>query len=333
MRQIFLSILSIFIRSTSYASERSITFKSGDLTLNGSLVLPDAKKNSGNSCVLLLPGSGPTDRDGNQPGLQSDFLKQIAEYLSSKGVVSLRFDKRAVKSYKMFWPADPEKLSEFFSWENFKKDIHAAFAYLKKSPEVDANACSILGHSEGGVFAIDVAAELKPATLILMGTPGRPLKEVLNDQISALLDQQKATADQKKYFLSELSRAMTEVEKNGTIPKDVPPGLQALFPLGAGKFLQTDLSFDPSKKIRSFGGPILILNGLEDKQVNPKLDAEVLYKEAKKRHDVATKIKLFEGLGHELTVAGSSEKVSQVVLETLGDWFKANKIVASKDPK
>lgn len=339
MGKILLLTLSSFFISSAYASEKSVSFKSGDLTLNGSLVLPDTKKNVRGACVLLLPGSGPTDRDGNQPGLKSDLLKQIAQYLASKGVASLRFDKRAVKSYKMFWPADSEKLSEFFSWGSFRNDINAAFAYLKEVPEVNPEACSILGHSEGGVFAIDVASELKPTTLILMGTPGRPLSEVLKDQISVLLDQQKVTADQKKYFMSELSRVMAEVEKSGVIPKDVPPGLQPLFPVGSGKFLQTDLNFDPSQKIKSFDGPILILNGLGDKQVNPKLDAEVLYKEGKKRHSVATEIKLFEGLGHEFnknslgTANEASEQVSKDTLETLGEWFSKNKLVKSKERK
>jgi hypothetical protein len=307
-------------------TENSITFKSGQLMLFGTLTTPNQK--NGVPGVLLIPGSGPTDRDGNQPGLQTNLLKQIAQNLAENGVASLRFDKRATKTYQMLWPTDPKKLNDFFSWNNFEQDIRAAFSALKNTAGVNPKNCSLLGHSEGDVFAIDLATELKPASLILMATPGRTLSEVLKDQVSALLENQKATPDQKKYYLAELSRIIDVVEKTGAVPNDVPAGLKALFPSSAGLFLQKELGLDPSKKISFYSGPVIVMNGLSDIQVNPKLDADRIYQTAHKRPKGVAEIHLFPSLSHNFKAVSSTAdqgftgQVSPEVLSTLNEWMR-----------
>ena len=83
--------------------ERRVGFAGAQgLELQGSLALPAATPQEGSPALLLLPGSGPTDRDGNQPPfLTTNLLKQIAERLAEEGVASLRFDKRAARTYLM----------------------------------------------------------------------------------------------------------------------------------------------------------------------------------------------------------------------------------------
>lgn len=314
----------------SLASEKSISFKSNNLTLYGTITLPKDTAIAAHG-VLLIPGSGPTDRDGNQPDLKADLLKQIAESLAEHGIASFRFDKRATQAYRMLWPADQKKLTKFFSWNNFADDIRNAFLTLQKYPHIDAKNCSILGHSEGGLFAIDVASKLKPSSLILLATPGRPTSSVLTEQITALLEKQKTSDDQKKYYLNELSRVMSVIKKTGVIPTDVPMGLAALFPKSADLFLQEALKFNPTSKIKNYNGPILIMNGLSDAQVNPKLDAEALYKIAVQRVNSAAKLKLLPSLSHNFKKIntpldpGIAGPVSETALDEINNWMKAYK--------
>src|ERR1700733_14331833 len=121
------------------STEREVNFVGAEgTTLSGTLEVPAHFE----ACpaLVLLAGSGPTDRDGNQPpGLITDLLKQIADGLAEKGVVTLRFDKRGMYANRAEKPKDTGKFGEFFSWENFVGDAESAYRFLRQQPEVDAN--------------------------------------------------------------------------------------------------------------------------------------------------------------------------------------------------
>lgn len=286
--------------------ERPISFDSNGLKLQGTLTLPaNATSNAKVPAVLLIPGSGPTDRDGNQPGIKTDLLKQIARQIAAKGFASLRFDKRATRTYQSSWPTDLQAQNEFWSWDNFVSDARNAYLALQKVPEVNSKAVSILGHSEGGVFALAISHVLKPKTLILMATPARPLANIMQSQIAAMMEKQNLTSNQKSYFNSEYSRVVLAIEKNGQVPVDVPAGLKALFPLSAGKFLQVTLPLSPISFASSYDGPVLVLNGLMDMQVDPNLDATIIYKAFQERGAGNQQIKLFPNLSHNFKLVKS----------------------------
>lgn len=105
-------------QSTNPFTEREVAFNgAGGFQLRGTLVLPSATKGKVPG-VLLLPGSGPSDRNGNQPPqLVTDLLKQIAERLAADGFASLRFDKRAAAVYATTWPKDMAAMNNFFSYD------------------------------------------------------------------------------------------------------------------------------------------------------------------------------------------------------------------------
>src|SRR5262245_46384223 len=90
---------------------REVTFDSDGLKLEGTFELPIGVTGRA-PAVLLLPGSGPTDRNGNSRlGITTDLLKQIAEELAKNGIASLRFDKRAIAHYSSNWPKDIKEMS------------------------------------------------------------------------------------------------------------------------------------------------------------------------------------------------------------------------------
>ena len=166
-------------------TEKTISFiGAGGVKLEGSLMVPAGSLEHRRPAVLLISGSGPTDRDGNQPGLTTDTLKQIATGLAGAGIVTFRFDKRAVASYANQWPKSPDQIGPFFSWTNHIGDAMAAWRTMQESSLVDNSQCAILGHSEGGLIALSMSQKVTPRALVLVGTPARQFDVLIHEQLS-----------------------------------------------------------------------------------------------------------------------------------------------------
>src|ERR1700733_8388575 len=227
----FLCLVSpLFTQQPAPVSERQVTFKGANgASLRGTFQFPAGTSNAKVPALLLLAGSGPTDRDGNQPPvMMTNLLKQIAQALANKGIASLRFDKRGMYANAADIPKQLSQYGEFFAWENFVGDAAAAYRFLREQPEVDPLRVGILGHSEGGILALVSAgalrAEAPPAVLILVGTPGRPMESVIVDQLQSLLKRQGATPEQIDFFLTANHRISTAIRQTGQVPLDVPAG-------------------------------------------------------------------------------------------------------------
>ena len=223
--------------------------------------------------VLLLPGSGPTDRDGNQPGLQIDILREIADKLKSDGIASLRFDKRAVRSYAGQWPHSTGELDDFFSWEALVGDATAAYDALKAQPEVDPKRLAILGHSEGGLLALEVAKSRQPKALVLVSTAGRDLGTVIEEQISQGYSAQFSTPADLKENIAETDRIVNVIRKTGKVPADVPFGLASVFPGYLNRYLHSTFTLNPVDDAKLYTGPTLVVQGQKDIQVSAERDA------------------------------------------------------------
>jgi pimeloyl-ACP methyl ester carboxylesterase len=303
----------------------------GGFELSGTLTLP--ADGDAAPALVLLPGSGPTDRDGNQPpGFVTDLLRQIAERLAGEGWASLRFDKRAAHVHlAAILAMGPEEQREFLAYEAFVGDARAAIDLLRETEGVDASRIGILGHSEGGLIALSLANELGAGDdgvrlLVLAATPGRPLADVLRTQIGRQLRVLPESARDK--FLAELDRTMAAVIETGHAPDDLTdPGLMALFPPNATKLLQVELALDPAALARSYAGPVLVLQGELDAQVaavdHSGLLAEALAEREDDRHRVAViptashNFKPVESLG-ELGLSGD---VVPATFDALVPWL------------
>jgi pimeloyl-ACP methyl ester carboxylesterase len=316
-------------------AEREVTFAgAAGLQLHGTLVVPSGIKGKVGG-VLLLPGSGPTDRNGNQtPQLMTDLLKQIAERLAADGYASLRFDKRATGTYISSWPKDVASLNDFLSWENFVGDARAALSFLQTQPEVNAKQTVIAGHSEGSIIAIQLAQDLDgksgaPAGLILLSAPGRTLGAVLTEQINAQLKRGNVTGAAAKPYQDGLQLAINQVIKDGTTPPNLLPALAPLFPPSALKLLQVELALDPAKVLSTYSGPVLVIQGEKDIQVSPVNDFPLLQAGLKQRKHGPYKAVLVLSASHNLkrvenenAELGFSGPVLPQVLDNISDWLK-----------
>ena len=115
---------------------------------------------------MLVAGSGPTDRDGNNPLAPDriDLLKRIAELLAAAGIATLRYDKRGIGGSTARPHGTLEEQERFFAWDNFVADVAAAHGELVKHDEIKPYATALLGHSEGGLLVL-AAAPRSPRTV------------------------------------------------------------------------------------------------------------------------------------------------------------------------
>ncbi len=256
---------------------REVKFDSHGLMLEGTFQL--AQGVTGKSpAILLIPGSGPTDRNGNSSlGITTDLLKQIAEELAKNGIASLRFDKRAIKIYAAHWPKDIKEISHYFRWENFVDDASTAFDFLAKQPEVDSSRVGILGHSEGAMLSLQIDSDRRgkpnaPKATILMGSTGRPMGIILHEQIGRQLKNSGAASDVTKKYLDYLDLACSALKDGKPLPPNIPAGLESLFNAAALELVGAYCRIDPTDLAKNAGGPFLVMNGKSDTQVSAERD-------------------------------------------------------------
>ncbi|MDR3691410.1 MAG: alpha/beta fold hydrolase [Fimbriimonas sp.] len=255
----------------------------GGFQLKGALSIPAHATGKTVPGVLLLPGSGPSDRDGNQPPtLITDVLKQISKTLNAQGIATIRFDKRASHPYfALFRTMKPADFPEFFKWENFVADATDALKFLASQPGIDPKRLGIVGHSEGAEIALQIGSDLShnplcPAAIVTIGGAGRPMGPILHEQIARALQRQKVPADLQKKYMDYVDRATAQVAKDATFPPDPLPGLAALFNPTTTKLMQSYCRIDPTDLAKKYPGPVLIVNGANDTQVSAERDSPKL---------------------------------------------------------
>jgi pimeloyl-ACP methyl ester carboxylesterase len=265
------------------ATERAVEFEGANrVRLSGTLVLPSAASPDHPApAVLLIPGSGPTDRNGNQPPLLwSGLLKQLADALSDAGIASLRFDKRGVGGSGRP-PRDFAELCEYTAWEHFVGDAVGACAALRGQPEVERSRVALAGHSEGGLVVMHAAVALQekddpPAAVVLLATPGRRVDVLLRAQLKAICQRLNVSEAGAARLIERNDAIAAEVREHGRVPADIPPDLVPLYPRYIARFYQGQLKTSPTEMASSLTMPVLVMQGDKDLQVSAEDDAPLL---------------------------------------------------------
>jgi len=236
-------------------TERAFTFPSGALELAGTLTLPAGVDRP--PIAVIVAGSGPTDRNGNQGrALRTNTYALLAWGLARQGVASLRYDKRVLPATK--GQIDLPSLT----FDDFVADVAAATTAVRP----DYADVFVLGHSEGGSLAIRAAARgLAVDGLVLVSTPGRAMATILHEQLSRQLD-----AAMLLQFDSALARFL-----RGEDPGDLPAGLRPLVAPVNRRFMQGWASLDPTAELAATQAPVLIVQGDKDIQIRVR-DAQAL---------------------------------------------------------
>ncbi|MCE9576951.1 MAG: lysophospholipase [Deltaproteobacteria bacterium] len=252
----------------------------GTRTVHGTLVKPaEAGTWPG---VLILAGSGPTDRDWNSKLITSTngSGRLLAEDLARAGAVVLRFDKAFSGTNHGPPPAE-------LSIDTYRDEDVAALAFLRGRADVRGDAVFVAGHSEGGIHATRLAAVAGKdlAGILYLSAAGRSMGDIVLGQ----LDQQFQEAMKDPAVAAKMMEPIRAAFADFLAGKDVDPmkvntvpGVRQLMmsvmnPAGArlGRAL---FGYDPSGEAAKLTIPVFIFNGGKDTQVDPERDARRLEK-------------------------------------------------------
>lgn len=214
--------------------------------VDGSLILPEGKVES---IVIIIPGSGPTDRNGNQNFLKSNVLKKFAEGLASESIASFRYDKRVIKQIKQ------GVLQQDILFEDFIKDAIATVVYFKNSN--DYKNVFVAGHSQGSLVAMIAVTESNADGFISLAGVGNSIDKVLGEQINLMAPE-----------LSKETESILSTIKEGKTADSIPPALNSIFYKDVQPFLSSWMQYSPKEILNTLEVPALIVGGGKDLQVS-----------------------------------------------------------------
>lgn len=233
----------------------------GRLTLGANLLMP-AGSGPPVPAVVVIPGFGPTDRNGiAAPGQPPDALyRDVAEALAEAGVASLRYDKR--RQGESVLPAGTP-----LRFPDLVEDARGALDFLAERKGVDGRRLAVVGHDEGGLIALRLAAhDPRVRAVALISTPGRPLAEVLADDLRAAA----TTREEGEALAARLRDVAARVAGGGAVPpaEELPGPLRAVFPADDEEYLRELFSVDPAADAGRVEVPTLVVRGGRDSGVS-----------------------------------------------------------------
>jgi hypothetical protein len=272
----FAGLLLLAFLAETAAQPREEVVKQG--LVEGMLLVPASANPV--PVVLLIAGSGPTDRDGNSGlGVTANAYKLLAEGLAGEGIASLRYDKFGVgKSVVEGMKEDS------LTFDQYIADAAAWVAYLAKDPRF--SRVVIIGHSEGSLVGMVAAQRARVGGFVSLAGPGRSIDQVINQQVAA----------QPEPIRQQVAEGLAKL-KAGQRIENPSPMLASLFRPSVQPYMISWLRYDPAAELAKLTCPMLIAQGATDLQV-PESEADLL----RKAQPQAQYLRL-EGMNHVLKTA------------------------------
>ncbi|MBB6003310.1 alpha/beta hydrolase [Arcicella rosea] len=250
---IFLSFCSLLNPIFAQTHEENVVLKQSKGVLDGTLLMPNSTKKV--PVVLIVAGSGPTDRNGNSSlNVTAKSYQLLAEGLAKNGIASLRYDKRGVgkSASSMMKESD-------LTFETYIQDVQQWIDTLKKSNRF--SKITVLGHSEGSLLSM-VAVQKSPVDgYISLAGPARGIDEILNEQMA-----QQPLPDSVK---NEVKRNLDKLKKGETLPKLMQNmAIIMLFRPSIQPYMISWLKYVPAEEIKKVKAKTLIIQGTTDIQVS-----------------------------------------------------------------
>jgi pimeloyl-ACP methyl ester carboxylesterase len=296
--------------SEAPVASEEITLSTDTGNLYGTLTLPDRKGPV--PLVLIIAGSGPTDRDGNStllPG-KNNSLKMLAEGLSRQGVAAVRYDKRGIAA-----SADTRFEESKVTFDTFIDDAVAWIEKLKKDSRF--SSLGIIGHSEGSLIGMVAARRTEVQAFVSIAGSGQPIYDTIIEQLKTRMPED----------LEEAGRIINLLRQGKRVAQ-VSPQLQFMFRPSVQPFLISMFRYDPAKEIARLHMPVLIVNGSRDIQIDVT-QAKILASA-----DPDAELCIIDGMNHVLkdspedkqgnlaTYSNPQLPLAEGLLEAVGNFLK-----------
>jgi pimeloyl-ACP methyl ester carboxylesterase len=282
--------------------EQEVTFANGEITLAGTLTVPEVPTE--HPAVVLLQGSGPLNRDEEAFGMKPFVI--IADYFARNGIAVLRYDSRGV--------GGSTGAAFQYTLSDVAEDALAAVRYLKTRSDVDAARIGLCGHSQGGIVAPMCAARSDDVPFIIcisgIGTTGeanylaqsrliaeadgatenevegqlQSMKHIMNlvrdgagraelePEIVRMVQDQTSPGSEEE----EKTRSENDVDMDGDTDDDSTAEVNCHLTLFSSPWFRSFLDHDARPVLESVRCPALLIFGGLDRQVPPEMNREAM---------------------------------------------------------
>ncbi len=268
-----------YMPATAPDDKSQVTLKTPTGDIHGTLTLPDIT-NKPVPVVLIIAGSGPTDRDGNNMlGVKAASYKMLADSFMHAGIATLRYDKRGIGA-----SASSIKSEANMSFDDYVEDAIGFIKMLKNDSRF--SKVFVLGHSEGSLIGIIAVGKEPVAGLISMAGLGEPADIIIEKQIST-----------KSKELAGKAHVILDSLKKGYDVKNIDPDLKDIFHASLQPYIRSWIRYNPGSEIKKITEPILVVQGTTDIQVGT--EEATLLKNASRY----ASLRIIEGMNHVLKQA------------------------------
>jgi len=267
-------ILLFFISLEAFSQEKNYDSLqvSIDPEVQGTLLSPKGENQP--PLAILIAGSGPTDRDGNQALFKNNSLKYLAEGLAQKGIATFRYDKRVIAQINNA-TVQEEKMT-------FEDEVNDALLVVNHFKD-KYKKIILIGHYEGALIGLLVAQKVVVSKFVSISGAGNSSATLIEEQIGKNAPQLK---EESQKIISQL--------RKGELVENISPYLAPVFRKSVQPYLISWFKYEPTKEIAKLQIPILIVQGTNYLQVEDK-EAQLL-KEAQPK----AQLLLIEGMNHVL---------------------------------
>ncbi|HEY3953811.1 MAG TPA: alpha/beta fold hydrolase [Streptosporangiaceae bacterium] len=320
---------------TAMPGSSSVSFVVDGTTTCGTLDIPVHRDGQRLAAALLIPGSGPTDRNGNDTrlGVTADTLRLIAGILARQGIMTFRYDKYFTgETGAGQFASDPGAITV----TSFVRMAEAAYSFLRGQPQADPAKMLIAGHSEGGMIALAVAGSVtgKPAGLALLEPQDVRILDLINLQADEAINNAVAQGklsvtdarSQGRLVSQAISqfRAGQQVSTTGMAPFLVRfLAGEILTPANARYERSNDEIYPPDLAARVKSGTrVLVTSGTRDPNVPPRTISP-LVQALKEAGTTGPGLTLLQGTNHDMHLPGqpdSSPVLAPAVVAAIQQW-------------
>jgi hypothetical protein len=312
-------IASASSRTTSFSlpTDETVRIPANGFNLAASIAKP-AGAAAPLPAVVLVAGSGPTDRDSTVFGIP--IMGQIAGALVDAGFFVVRYDKRGI--------GQSGGRAESATIPDYTEDLRAVVAWLDKRKDVDKRRIAAVGHSEGAWVALGAAArDRRIAAVVLIAGPGTTGAELVLEQQAHLFDRMKTPDAERQEKVALQKQINAAVLGKGTW-EGIPDQVRRTADV---PWFLSYLSFDPARLMKDVRQPVLIVQGELDTQVKAHHADKLADLARARKRKVATEVVKVPGVNHLLVPAKTGEvdeyvtldeaKVSSAVTAAISLWL------------